>query len=482
MQHNDTVVSPQQRWAQLRFSIIGGLLAAPPDNGELQKALRRLAEQHWRNPISGGPVQFSFATIERWYYRARAAADPVAALRPRVRRDAGKLRQLPDALAASLKQQYEAHKGWSCQLHVDNLKVMVAAQPELGPMPSYSTIRRYMKAQGWHKLRRVRQRETAGTRAADQRLQHHEVRSYEVDYVHGLWHLDFHHGSRKIITRDGRWVTPLLLAVMDDRSRVICHAQWYLDETTESLVHGVAQAIQKRALPRALMSDNGAAMIAAEFTEGLTRLGIVHKTTLPYSPYQNGKQENLWALIEGRLLAMLEGEAELTLTLLNRATQAWVEREYHHRLHSELGATPMQRYLEGPDVGRDSPDSQTLQRAFRMQARRKQRRSDGTISLEGQRFEVPSAYRSLEQVHLQYARWDLRQVDLVDPRHETILCRLHPLDKSANANARRRRIEVPAAETTVTSNGIAPLLKQLMADYAETGLPPAYVPKEEKPS
>lgn len=37
---------------------------------------------------------------------------------------------------------------------------------------------------------------------------------------------------------------------------------------------------------------------------------------------------------------MLEGMQELTLELLNEATQAWVEREYHRALHSELGCTP----------------------------------------------------------------------------------------------------------------------------------------------
>ena len=41
------------------------------------------------------------------------------------------------------------------------------------------------------------------------------------------------------------------------------------------------------------MSDNGAAMTATEITEGLARLGILHQTTLPYSPYMNGKQEVL---------------------------------------------------------------------------------------------------------------------------------------------------------------------------------------------
>lgn len=56
------------------------------------------------------------------------------------------------------------------------------------------------------------------------------------------------------------------------------------------LVHGLSQAIQKRGLPRALLTDNGSAMVAEEVTEGLLRLGIVHERTLP-AAYQNGKQE-----------------------------------------------------------------------------------------------------------------------------------------------------------------------------------------------
>ncbi len=66
---------------------------------------------------------------------------------------------------------------------------------------------------------------------------------------------------------------------MDDHSRLVCHLQWFLDETTASLVHGVSQAIMKRGLPRAIMTDNGAAMIADEFVEGLASLGILHQTT-----------------------------------------------------------------------------------------------------------------------------------------------------------------------------------------------------------
>ena|SRR5688572_5957526 len=112
---------------------------------------------------------------------------------------------------------------------------------------------------------------------------------------------------------------------------------------------------------------------------------------MPRTPPQNGKQESFWGPIEGRLLAMLEGVEGLTLSLLNQATQAWIEQEYHRSVHSELKEPPLDRYLRGPDVGRPSPSSDELRRAFRMEVTRTQRKSDGTVTAFGVRFEVPSA-------------------------------------------------------------------------------------------
>lgn len=472
----------QKQWARLRFSIVGSLMHSPPPPGELKRALAQLAARDYLNPATGLPVQFGLSTIERWYYQSRQSHDPVKALRPKQREDAGQSRALSDAVKTLIKNQYQAHKRWSYQLHVDNL-VVEMAQQQLDEAPSYSTVRRYMKANTLHKQRQPHKvHDTPGRQAADQRLATREVRSYEVDHVNGLWHLDYHHSSRPILAADGQWLTPKLLAIMDDRSRIICHAQWYLDETTESLVHGFCQAIQKRALPRALMTDNGAAMMAGEFTEGLERLSITHQPTLPYSPYQNGKQEFFWTHIEGRLMPMLEGQAELTLALLNTATQAWLEQEYHHKPHTEIGTSPIQRYLhDGTDVGRDSPASESLRRAFRIQQQRKLRRSDGTVSLAGTRYEVPSRFYHLEQIHLQYARWDLSFVELIDNHDDRVACRLLPVDKSANASGIRRALDNTAPEVDAPpASGIAPLLRQLMADYAADGVPPAYLVKDDQ--
>jgi hypothetical protein len=183
-----------------------------------------------------------------------------------------------------------------------------------------------------------------------------------------------------------------------------------LAETAGVIAHGLSQAFQKRGLPRAALSDNGAAMTAAEIAEGLARLGILHYTTLPYSPYQNAKQEAFWGPVEGRLIAMLEHVPDLTLAFLNEATQAWVEHEYNRSLHSEIGTTPLARFLEGPAVTRPSPASDALRLAFTRRAVRTQKKSDGSVVIEGRRFEVPNGYRHLARIEVRYASWDLSAV------------------------------------------------------------------------
>jgi transposase InsO family protein len=472
-------------WAHLRFSVVGALLASPPPRGQLGAELNKLAGKNWVHPVSGEPARFGKSTIERWYLQAkRAKADPIGVLRRKVRKDAGSL-ELPEPLKQALVSQYAAHKGWSYQLHYDNLKALAGKRPELGRVPSYATVRRYMKSVGLFKRRRLASKETDGTRRAEARLEEREVRSYENPYVNGLWHLDFHRGSKKVLTAGGEYVTPLCLGILDDCSRLCCHLQWYLGpgESAEDLIHGLSQAIHKRGLPRSLMTDNGSAMIAGETRQGLARMSVLHALTLEHSPYQNGKQEKFWSQLEGRLLAMLENVKDLSLAMLNEATQAWVELEYNRKLHSEIGEEPLQRFIKGHDVGRPSPTSEELRLAFCVEESRTQRQSDGTLSVEGRRLEVPSRYRHLVRVTVRFASWDLSQVHLVDERRGTILCRLYPLDRTKNADGQRRSLEplVTPPPPTEPAPAVPPLLDKLISDYAATGLPPAYLPKSNSP-
>jgi hypothetical protein len=101
-------------------------------------------------------------------------------------------------------------------------------------------------------------------------------------------------------------------------------------------------------------------------------------------------------------------------------------------------------------------------------------------------------------VVVRYARWDLSRVDLVDPHSGTIPAPLYPLDRTANADGRRRIVEPGRGpdddgpeddgpdEGTPAGNGpddggpdkpLPPLLKGIFDAYRACGMPPAYLPK-----
>ena len=483
MSRRDVCSGGDELWGRFRFSVVGHLLAAPPEKGELRQALVMLSQKLWKHPVSGDLVQFSVPTIERWYYQALAAREnPVAELSRKVREDCGTHKSMSAALAQALREQYAEHPEWSYLLHADNLAV-VADEKGLGKCPCYESVYRYMKAHGLVKRRRPGGgRDTAGARAAQARFEQLEVRSYESRQVNALWHLDFHHGSVPVLLEDGQWVYPVLLGILDDCSRFCVHAQWYLEETAQHLVHGLMQAFQKGDMPRALMSDNGSPMIAHETTEGLARLGIVHERTLPYSPHQNGKQESFWGPVEGRLLAMIRGAQDITLGLLNEATLAWVQMEYNRKVHSEIKQKPVEVFTTARSLARRCPCWDELEQVFTASQMRKQRLSDGTISLMGQRYEIPSRYRQMERLCVRFASWNLSRVYLADKREGRILTRIFPLDKHKNAEGKRRVKETPASGPVPSvippSGQMAPLLRKLVADYAATGLPPAYLPQQ----
>ena len=469
-----------QSWAQLRFSIIGGLLASPPEPGELGKQIKELSSRRYQHPCKEGFVTFGASTIERWYYKALNGNDPVGDLGRKPRSDLGRKTALSEQMLLELGKQYCNFPHWSYQLHTDNLLALTQERPELGNAPSYASVRRRMKERGWYRKRSSRNK-THGQQKAATHLEQMEVRSYESSHVHGLWHLDFHKGKLRVADSKGDWHTPIALCVLDDCSRLCCHIQWYYQETAEVLQHGLLQAFMKRGLPRSLMTDNGAAMIARETSNGLSGLSVKHDRTLPYSPYQNGKQESFWGQLEGRLMSMLSRIEPLTLETLNYTTQAWSEMEYNRKRHQEINCAPVDKLLEGPDSSRPTPDSEKMCFTFTIQESRAQRKSDGTLQIKGVRFEVPSRFRHFDRLSVRYQSWNLSHAWLVDERDSTMLAKIYPQDKIKNGEGLRKTVvslmDLPQPDTN--TDPYPPLLRKLLGDYAATGVPPAYIPMEE---
>ena len=118
---------------------------------------------------------------------------------------------------------------------------------------------------------------------------------------------------------------------------------------------------------------------------------------------------------------------------------------------------------------RDAPSADTtaLRLAFTRSDSRTQRRNDGTVVIEGRRFEVPSRYRQIARIELRYADWNLAMVHLVDKHSGKVLCRLYPRTRPRMQVACDARSEGASREPVATpAEGMAPThiwLKSSMA-------------------
>lgn len=501
-----SLLPSRRRWAQFRYGVVAPLLVSPPqESGALQHRLKELASRSWSHPLTGESCQFALSTIERWYYQARRQEDPVTAMATRPRSDRGRFPSLPPLAQDRLRTQYREYPMWSTRLHAESLRRWWLDEAALaGTNPaSERTVQRFLRR---HDLRRrrgpayraLRSAEAARTRA---QLEQREVRSYTVTHAHALWHVDFHHARREVFDDRGQALRPVLIAFIDDHTRVLGHAQWYPCENTEAVVHAFIQAVRRTALPRSVLSDNGKPFVAEEFRDGLGRLGVLHETTQCYAPHQNGKVESLWNSIEGRLMAQLVHQHDLTLHRLNMLTQAWLLRDYLHRRHDGMDQTPSEALAAAPSVGRAAPDEATLRTAFTQRFTRQQRQSDGTVQVGKRRFDVPSAYRHLRQLTLRQARWRPSELFLTDADSDAVLCRLPEWDGAAHAAGVRRALQplahgdateadvaasVPAsAEALTTTQPSDPPLPPLVSDWEtclrQTGHPMPYVPLDNRP-
>lgn len=174
----------------------------------------------------------------------------------------------------------------------------------------------------------------------------------------------------------------------------------------------------------------------------------------------------------------------VALAALDHQILAWIEGEYHREVHAGIGVTPLDRLAEGPSVAREAPSLERLRFAFTQEIRRTVRRTDGTVQIDAVRFEIPSRLRTLREVILRYRRWDLSEAWIVDPRTNDILARIDPVDLTRNADRRRKPLAEPAPTSVPVTpdEPLPPRMRELLANFAADGLPPAFLPLDDSPT
>jgi len=419
-----------------RYQMIAPLLNLERGRGLLKRELDRLSRREHEHPVRG-VVRIGRGTIEEWLYTYRR--EGLDGLLPRVRRDKGVSRRIDDEVAEAIVELAESRP----ELDGPILLQELASQfPRAGRLPSLSTLYRFLRARGLDQRR------------APARRDH---RAFAFDLAGDCWQADVMYGPR-IPARDGMRRKSYLIAILDDASRLIAHAQFYFEQHLSSLKDCLKQAFLKRGLPRRLYFDNGQIFRSRQVLALAARLGIQILHTRPYQPQGRAKLERWFGTVRRGFLPQVDVDRLEGIEALNRQLFAWIEGHYHQRPHRGIeGETPLDRWLRLSEGIRPLPAEVDLDQLFLEETSRRVAK-DGTIRLRGKVFEAGPRWIG-QRIRVRFDRFDLRRVTLVDDGDE--YQEIFPVDLSGNRHVRRETSSEYRPKTERPLRGLEQLAERL---------------------
>lgn len=397
--------------ALFRYEIIASLLPDTGQRGTQKREIEKIAARRHEHPRRG-LVQIGVGTIEEWLLRYRR--DGLVGLEDKRRRDLGRSRVIDPALGEAITAMAKSKP----DLDGQGLLAEIAATQEGIDLPSLSTLYRFMRSSG------LDQRRAPGRK---------DHRAFAFELAGDCWQGDVMYGP-SLPTDDGKRRKTYLIAILDDATRVVVHAQFYFEQHLRSLKDCLKQAMLKRGVPRRFYFDNGKIFRSRMLLALCARLGIQLIHTRPYQPQGRAKLERWFLTVRRGFLARVDIDRCAGLDALNRLLFAWVEGEYHQRPHRGIeGEKPLDRWLRLSDGIRTLPLDVDVDGLFSDEVARRVAK-DGTLTLAGKRFEAGPRFIG-QKVTVRFDPFDLRSVRVVAPSGESAAA--YPVDLSANRRVRR---------------------------------------------
>lgn len=397
--------------AVFRFGVIHDFVGGVRlERGEQQRLLREKCERKWVIPHSSRS-RLTRSTILRWIQRYKDSNGKLESLYPADRSDRGVSRGLDEETSLALVQlRKELPK-----MPVPELIRIVHKRGLIlpGAKLSLSTV-----------YRLFHRRDLMDPLAASPR----DRRKFEAELPNDLWQSDCMHGPQ--VEGGGRMRKSYLFAFLDDHSRLVLHAQFYLSERLDSYLEALEQALLRRGLPRKLYLDNGPAFRSKHLEDITASLGIALIHSSPYKPQGRGKIERFFRTLRSQFLSGFRGK---TLSDLNEALDLWLEDVYHQRKHSSTGKSPFERFTAQMHCLRAAPKD--LRDHFRKRTRRTVAK-DRTITLDGKLYEAPIPLIG-KQVLVLYHEKDPHRVEVFH-EHKSYGF-LIPVDLHINCRVKRNR-------------------------------------------
>jgi hypothetical protein len=257
---------------------------------------------------------------------------------------------------------------------------------------------------------------------------------------------------------DGTRRKTYLIAILDDATRVIAHAQFYFEQHLRSLKDCLKQAFLKRGLPRRFYFDNGQIFRSRLLLQVAARLGVELIHTRPFRPQGRAKLERWFGTVRRSFLARIETPTLQGLEHLNRLLFAWIEGEYHLSPHRGLeGEAPLDRWLRLSAGIRPLPPEVDLDELLLEETTRRVAK-DGTFALKGKIFEAGPEFIG-QRLRVSFDPFDLRRVLVHSQRGERL--EVHPVDLFANRRVGRKVLPDPETKEPPKLESLEKLAKDL---------------------
>lgn len=321
----------------------------------------------------GNRRSFTWRTISTWYYRYKNYG--VTGVIVKDRSDKGKTRKIsPEELLEAINQVrplFVNKRHTKFDLYRMCIRKGIIRKERLAQTTFYRFVREY--------------------ELLNDEIEHNKKRlAFAMEHANDLWQADTMFGPH-VKTPDGKMVQTKLIAFIDDASRVICHAWFFLNENIDALVTSLKAAFYKRGVPKQLYVDNGSIYCSQEITLICARVGCILRHTPVRDGASKGKIERFFRRARDQFLSH---KLDLSsLDVLNKQLTQWIEEDYNATTHSAIGMTPISRFALDMKFINFLPPSEANDELFYAEETRNVKK-DNTFSFKNVRYETPADLRS----------------------------------------------------------------------------------------
>ena len=347
-------------------------------------------EQTQRRMMLLQKEDISERTLRRWIALYRE--DGFNGLVRKERMDKGSNKSIPPE-ALALAEQYRR------ELPGRSAKLLCEILAREGFEVARSTLERHLRLKG-----------LSGKQLASELKGSPQTRRFVRVGRNTLWQTDLKYGPYLPNPNNPKKkLRTYLLAIIDDATRAVVHAEFYFDQKLPILEDGLRKAILRCGAPKNLYVDNGKIFTSTWMQLACAKLNIRHLKTRPYSPEAKGKIERFNRTVESFLAEYALQQAG-TLAELNQLFGAWLSEAYQHKPHSSLGGKTPADTFAADSAPLHFHSLETLADVFLHEADRTVDKT-GCLSLGGRTYDAGAEYMR-KKVTVRFDPFDRKELQL----------------------------------------------------------------------